>query len=110
LPLTEKDCFVVKGSVGYYTGNIYKPFDSIENANLFLMDLESAKNVKDSYSRYCKCEIIPVRATITERKKLDILCYFINPAHGNGWCFHTEDHLGQRWLIKGVRNFTALTD
>ena len=46
LPLTEKDCFVVKGSVGYYTGNIYKPFDSIENANLFLMDLESAKMLR----------------------------------------------------------------
>ena len=110
MPLTQRDCFVVKGQVGYYTGNIYKPFDSIEIANLFLMDLEAAKNVKDSYSRYCDCEIIPVRVTITEIMKRDLLCYFKNPVHGNGWAIHTDTYMEQYWLLNDINHFPALTD
>ena len=87
LPLAQTDCFIVKNLDTYYTGNIYNPFSS-EVKKILFMDLDVAKGVKDCYSRYYDCKIIPVRVTITERKHIDLLAYCLAPGdnpNARGW-------------------------
>ena len=75
--------------------------------------LEDAKDAADDLNRLGrKCEIIPIRVTIREIKKRELLCYFTNPIYGNGWELRADESMKHYWLSIMPYDgcFGALTD
>ena len=109
MKLLEQDYFVIKFSDGMYRSSEYA-HSSINRAIKYRY-LEDAKDAADDFNKHGdKCEIIPVRVTIKEIKKREILCYFMNPIQGNGWGFRPDEHMKFYWSILMPYGYGALTD
>jgi len=111
LKLLEQDYFVIQLGQGEYCGCRIGSRVSIEQTYKF-KDMDDAVSDMNILKRHdIDCEIIPVRITIKEIKKREILCYFMNPIHGNGWGFRPDEHMKFYWSIDGFpKEFAALTD
>ena len=112
--LFEQDYFVVRFADGTYRAASYNTLSScgdISRAMKYLY-LEDAKDAADDFNRYGpECEIIPIRVVITEIKKREILCYFMNPIFGNGWDLRVDESMRYYWkAIVTYDGFGALTD
>ena len=115
MKLLEQDCFAIRFKDGTYRSASYNSLSScgdISRAMKYLY-LEDVKDASDDLNRLDrKCEIIPIRVTITEIKKRELLCYFMNPIYGNGWDLRADESMKHYWLSIMPYDgcFGALTD
>ena len=113
MKLFEQDYFVIRNADGsYYTG-LAKLITrtGIDYAPQYNNLEEVVEIVNYRRNKGIECEIIPIRVTITEIKKRELLCYFMNPIFGNGWDFRADESMKYYWkTIVPYDGYGALTD
>ena len=111
MKLSEQEYFVLKFTDGtYFNSNFHKFNGNISEALRYEKISNTLQDKHMLVALYgLNIEIIPIRVTIKEIKRRDLLCYFVG---SKGWDIRTDDSMGNYWKVLSsfYEGYGALTD